>query len=160
MDNFSFDSVDQFLEAVKTDQASDKKEAMECISSVLNQENTIAVPLVMGEMIDEFVENYGDVSLKAISLYVLSLWMDVHANVIKDNCSEGAFDNAMLATSDMAKISTAFCIIQQLGIFGEEDDWKYLILKQSADKLVDDCKKKGIKVGDFLNDISEQTNEF
>lgn len=156
MESFSFESVNQFLQAVGQDQAADKQQAMDCISDVLKQDNAIAVPLVLGEMLDKFFDKYGDAPLKAISLYVLSMWIDVHTSVIKDNCSEGEIDNAMLATSDMTKLSTAFVLMQQVGIFGEDDEWTNLILKQSAEKLVNDCKNKGIKVGDYLKSIKEE----
>lgn len=146
----SFNSVDDFLRAARAAKKEDETSIHEKLSVILDDAATFAVPPDFLEIIEEYLEDYGDEALKAISMFCLGKWIQVHQDMLQQHIAHDSMESALWTMNDLSKLSFLLQGIADLGSFGGDDQWKEMIKKTVGQAVMEHCEERNISPRDLL----------
>lgn len=139
--SFSFDSVNDFIGKVKEARAKrekDREPIHEAIGDQIDDPRLIGVPPAVADQVYELVQDFGDEALRQIALFALGRWYAVHTSVVEDLLEKKHTLAALSATLDGGRISNAIELLEAVGSFGGDDDWRAM-LKEKLTEAVDEA---------------------
>lgn len=137
----SFSSVDDFLRKAREAKADFRPEVKEAIDEHFEDPHLVSVPPELADTFDSLLERYGDESLRQISLFAMSKWFELHTAHIEALLAQENVQAAIAMTMDATKISQTIAMLEMVGSFGGDDDWREMA-KQAAIGLVNDSLNK------------------
>jgi len=152
MADFSFDNVGDFLHAVNSVKARDMETISSKLSAVLDDRSTVSVPPSLSLAIEGLLETYGDETFRAIAMFCLGKWIEMHSGIMEDHLITGDMEAALWAMNDISRLSMALRTIDETGSFGGDDDWRAMVKAKVASAVLDSCEERGINPEDFLGD--------
>lgn len=99
----------------------------ERISEYLDDPHMVGVSPEMADAIDTLLEKYGDEALRQVGLFCLGKWFAVHTGVVEDLVKMERIPAAMSSIMDATRISDAIALLESVGSFGGDDDWKKML---------------------------------
>lgn len=133
--SFSFNSVDDFLRKAGEAKSEQRAEAHSWAQDFLNDPHTIGVPVEMADTIGVLIERYGDEALRQIALFCLGKWYGVHAGVIEEMISTEDTAASIAGAMDAARLSSAIQLLETVGSFGGDEDWREMLRESIADEI-------------------------
>ena len=149
-----FSSVNDFLRKA----ASAKEEKLQAIDNGLidfiDDPSLVGVPLEVSETIEKLLYTYGDETFKQIGLFCLGKWLSVHSELIDDHIKNDCHNEALHTMNDIGKLSAAMQIVEQIGSFGGDDEWRRM-LRQTISRCVlekiEDNRSNTSSLEDYLS---------
>lgn len=124
---FSFSSVEDFLRKTREAKTKQRPEVEERISEYLDDPHMVGVSPEMADAIDTLLEKYGDEALRQVGLFCLGKWFAVHTGVVEDLVKMERIPAAMSSIMDATRISDAIALLESVGSFGGDDEWKKML---------------------------------
>lgn len=122
-----FSSVDDFLRKA----ALAKKEKLQTIDDELadfiDDPSVVGVPTELAATIEQLLYTYGDETFKQIGLFCFGKWLAIHSELVDDHKQNESWDEALHTMNDVGKLSAAMQIIEQIGSFGGDDEWRRML---------------------------------
>ena len=146
----SFNSVNDFLRAARAAKKDDETSIQRRLSEVLDDASTFAVPPDFLEIIEEYLEEYGDEALRAIAMFCLGKWTQIHQDMLQQHLSHGAIESALWTMNDLSKLSFILQGVADLGSFGGDDQWREMIKKTVGQAVMEHCEEQQISPRDLL----------
>jgi hypothetical protein len=125
--SFSFSSVEDFLRKTRDAKTKQRPEIDERVRDYLEDPHLVGVAPSIADMLDDLLRKYGDESIRQIALFCLGKWFSIHAGVIEDLVKNEEVPAAMSASMDAARISDAIALLESVGSFGGDGDWKKML---------------------------------
>lgn len=147
----AFNSVNDFLKAARAAKAEDKSSIHDRLDAILDDASTFAVPPDMLEILEEYLKDYGDESLKAIAMFCLGKWIQLHQDMLQDHIAHGSMECALWTMNDLAKLSFILQGIADLGSFTGDDKWKEMIKATVGQAVMEHCEERQISPDDLLS---------
>lgn len=97
------------------------------VHDYLDDPYVIGVSPELADQIEAMLVQYGDEALRQIGLFCLGKWFAVHTGIIEELSKTERFAAAMSATMDATRITDAIALLESVGSFGGEDDWKAML---------------------------------
>ncbi len=141
--SFSFSSVEDFLRKTRDAKTKQRPEIDERVRDYLEDPHLVGVAPVIADMLDDMLHKYGDESIRQIALFCLGKWFSIHAGVIEDLVKNEQVPAAMSSSMDAARISDAIALLESVGSFGGDDDWKKMLHETLVSAVNDAMNQKG-----------------
>lgn len=160
--DFSFDSVGKFLQQVQGAKAKKKQVVEDALEPLLSDPDTFAISPVIGKLVDKEVEGYGDEALRQICIVVLGKWIDFHRGFLEEHVQNDAVPEALLTMRDVSILTTAIKLLEQVGSFGGDDDYRQAMHKQINQAVLEQIEEMGKDPEEVFNgeDNEEQFRQF
>ena len=150
-----FSSVGDFLRQAATAKQ-DKRQAIDDhLVPFMEDPGTVGVPPELGASIETLLEAYGDETYRQIALFCLGKWHQTHCSVLQqhienDGTSE-MLSEMLMVMSDISKLSTVLMIMEQVGSFGGDDDWRKMLRTIVGQSVLETIEEKGISFDSIFN---------
>lgn len=92
----------------------------------------------MADSIGDLVETYGDEALRQIALFCLGKWFAVHGGIVEQYVENQDTSKAIASVMDATRISDAIALLESVGSFGGDEDWRQM-LHESVVSAVNDA---------------------
>lgn len=149
--DFSFDSVSHFLQQVRGAKA-DKRAAIDKdLEPLLDDPATFAMAPDAAMLLDKALEDYGDEALKQTAIVALGKWVELHQGWLEEHIHNGAMHEAVMTASDMAKLIEALRLMEGVGSFGGDDDYRSAMKQQINQAVLEQLEESGKDPADLFD---------
>jgi hypothetical protein len=140
---FSPDSVDGFLKAVRQAKSAKRQAVDAGLSDQLSDPDCIGVPADFSRSVDALIERYGDEALRSIALWAIGRWTQIHQRILEQRMITGDLQGTALASSDLARLTTALRSASEVGSFGGDDDWRAMLKEDLGQAVLEIMEELG-----------------
>lgn len=148
---FPSNSVNDFLRKVQGAKAKQREAVETGLEPLLSDPATFVVSPEIARLIDDSCERYGDEAYKQIAMVALGKWLEVHNGCIQEHMISEDHTAAMLSMSDAAKITTALRILEDIGSFGGDDDYRAAMRQEINQAVLEGLEEVGRNPEDFFH---------
>jgi hypothetical protein len=141
--DFSFDSVDKFLQQAQAAKASQRKAIDKGMEPLLDDPATFAIAPDAADLLDQSLENYGDEALKQMAIVAMGKWVGLHQEWLEQHIAHESAPEAALTASDMTKIVQAIRLLEDVGSFGGDEDYRKAIKEQINQAVLERLEEDG-----------------
>ena len=138
-----FSSVNDFLRKA----AFAKKEKLKAIEDDLvdfiDDPSVAGVPVELWDNMEKLLHAYGDETFRQIALFALGKWLDIHAELVEDHSENECWDEALHTMNDIGKLSSVMQIIEQIGSFGGDDEWRAMLRSTISHSILEKREEDG-----------------
>ena len=150
-----FSSVGDFLRQAATAKQ-DKRQAIDDhLVPFMEDPGTVGVPPELGASIETLLEAYGDETYRQIALFCLGKWHQTHCSVLQQHIENDGtsqmLSEMLMVMSDISKLSTVLMIMEQVGSFGGDDDWRKMLRTIVGQSVLETIEEKGISFDSIFN---------
>lgn len=149
--DFSFESVGRFLQQVQGAKEQQRKAVEDGLEPLLNDPATFAIAPEMGTMIEAEVEKYGDEALRQLCIVTLGKWLDFHQGFLQEHIDNDAVPEALLTMRDISSLNTALHIVEGVGSFGGDEDYRAAMRKQINQAVLENIEETGRDALEMFN---------
>ena len=146
-----FNSVDDFLRKTREAKNKQRPDVEQFIDEEFDDPYLVGVPPHLSDKIQQWIEDYGDEPLKEIALFCLSQWYQIHAAAIAQLMGEEKEQAALSSTLDMGKVAQAIALLENVGSFCGNDEWKEMLKELAVGELNDEFNKR-----DFPDEFDDE----
>lgn len=150
--NFSFDSVSSFLRQAQEAKSEERMVIDNSLSPLLADPSTFAIAPDAAEMLEASYERYGDEALKAMAIVALGKWVELHGKLLEEHMINGSSQEAVMTACDMTKLVEALRLLQDVGSFGGDEDYRKAIKKQINQAVLEQLEENGLDAETAFND--------
>lgn len=150
-----FSSVNDFLKKASSAKNSDRKAIDDALGPMLDDPGTIGVSVELADVIDDYYEKYGDEAFKQIGMFCLGRWINVHAELIDNYKNTDSWSEAMVATADMARISSVLHILGSIGSFGGDEDWRNMLRAIITQTVIEKMEESGESLYNIMSTFND-----
>lgn len=144
--NFSFDSVDGFLRQAHKAKQSQRDAIDKGLEPLLDDPATFAILPDLADLIDRDLEAYGDEVLKQTAAVALGKWVHCHQEWLQQHIEHEAAPEAAMTAADMAKLVQAVRLIEEVGSFGGDEDYRKAAKKAINQAVLEKLEAEGRSV--------------
>lgn len=141
--NFSFDSVGNFLRRAQEAKADKRAAIDEGLSPLLTDPATFAIAPDAADLLEKSLERYGDEALKSMAIVALGKWVELHGTWLEQHMLNGSMQEAVLTACDMTKLTQAIRLMEEVGSFGGDDDYRKAIRGQINQAVLEKLEEEG-----------------
>ena len=153
--NFSFDSVGNFLRKAKEAKASKRAAIDEGLFPLLTDPSTFAIAPDAADLLEKSLERYGDEALKAMAIVALGKWVELHGTWLEQHMLNGAIQEAVLTACDMNKLTQAVRLMEDVGSFGGDDDYRAAMRQQINQAVLERLEEAGEEPSDIFDPYTD-----
>jgi len=153
--NFSFDSVGNFLRKTQEAKASKRAAIDEGLSPLLTDPSTFAIAPDAADLLEKSLERYGDEALKAMAIVALGKWVELHGTWLEQHMLNGAMQEAVLTACDMSKLTQAVRLMEDVGSFGGDDDYRAAMREQINQAVLERLEETGEEPSDIFDPYTD-----
>lgn len=85
---------------------------------------TVGIPPELAASIETLLEAHGDEAYRQIALFCIGKWHKIHCEVLQQHIENDGISEMLMVMSDISKLSTVLMVLEQVGSFGGDDDWR------------------------------------
>ena len=150
-----FSSVGDFLRQAATAKQ-DKRQAIDDqLIPFMEDPGTVGIPPDLATSIEALLEAYGDETYRQIALFCLGKWHQTHCSVLQQHIeNDGTSEmlrEMLMVMSDMSNLSTVLMILEQVGSFDGDDDWRKMLRTIVGQSVLETIEEKGISFDSIFN---------
>lgn len=151
----AFDSVGSFLKHVQLAKSSSYQTVSDQLEPFMTDPSAFAIDPRMGQFIDDEVESYGDEALKQLTIVALGKWLEFHQGFLQEHMDNGAVPEALLTMRDISTLTAAIRLIEEVGSFGGDEDYRKAKHKQISQAVLENIEESGRSPEEVFNGESE-----
>ena len=148
--NFPSDSVNDFLRRVQGAKAKQREVVETNLDPLLSDPATFAVDPALARMMDDACERYGDEAYKQVAMVAIGKWLDLHNAYIQEHVNLGDCSAALFGMSDATKLTTVLRLMEEVGSFGGDDDYRQAMREQINQAVLEGLEEAGRSPEDFF----------
>jgi hypothetical protein len=141
--DFSFDSVNRFLQEVSGAKADRREAVNKGMAPLLDDPSTFIMAPDAANLLDGALEKYGDEALKQTAIVALGKWVVCHEEWLEQHIMNESAPEAALTAADMTKIAQAIRLIEDVGSFGGDEDYRKAVKKQINQAVLEKLEEEG-----------------
>jgi hypothetical protein len=146
-----FSSVGDFLRQAATAKQ-DKRQAIDDrLTPFMEDPGTVGIPPVLATSIEALLEAHGDETYRQIALFCLGKWHQIHCEVLQQHIENDGTSEMLMVMSDISKLSTVLMVLDQVGSFGGDDDWRKMLRTIVGQSVLETIEEKGISFDSIFN---------
>ena len=149
--NFSFDSVGDFFRKTREAKADKRAAIDEGLSPLLTDPSTFAIAPDAADLLEKSLERYGDEALKAMAIVALGKWVELHGTWLEQHMLNGSVQEAVLTACDMTKLTQAVRLLEDVGSFGGDDDYRAAMRQQINQAVLERLEETGEEPSEFFD---------
>jgi hypothetical protein len=139
-----FSSVGDFLRQAATAKQ-DKRQAIDDhLEPFMEDPATVGIPPDLATAIETLLETYGDETYRQIALFCLGKWHQTHCGILQQHIENDGTSEMLMVMSDISKLSTVLMVLEQVGSFGGDDDWRKMLRAIVGQSVLETIEEKGI----------------
>ena len=139
-----FSSVADFLRQAATAKQ-DKRQAIDDqLIPFMEDPATVGIPPDLATAIETLLETYGDETYRQIALFCLGKWHQTHCGILQQHIENDGTSEMLMVMSDISKLSTVLMVLEQVGSFGGDDDWRKMLRTIVGQSVLETIEEKGI----------------
>lgn len=138
-----FSSVGDFLRKAASAKQDKRKVIDENLAPFLEDPATIGIPPDLSECLEALMEEHGDETLRQVALFCIGKWHRVHAEILQQHIENDGISEALLTMSDLSKLSTVLMLLEQVGSFGGDEDWRKMLRHIVGQTLLEHLEEEG-----------------
>jgi len=142
MDN-PLDNVADFLQHIRQGKARKRQVIDTATAPLLSDPATFAMPVEASQTLDSHVQRFGDEPLKQYAIVALGKWVNFHQEWLEQHIAHGSAAEAALTAADLTKIVQAIRIIEEVGSFGGDEDYRKEMKQQINQAILEDLEENG-----------------
>lgn len=147
-----FDSVGRFLEHVQQGKARKRQVIDGATAALLNDPATFSMPPASADLLGDTVERFGDEALKQHAIVALGKWATFHQEWLDQHIAHEKAPEAALTASDLTKIVQAIKIIEDVGSFGGDEDYRKAMKEQINQAILEGLEENGCDPEEVFRD--------
>lgn len=141
--NFSFDSVDSFLQQAARAKQEQRDAIDNGLEPFLNDPATFAILPSLADLMDRHLEAYGDESLKQLAAVAIGKWIQLHQDWLQQHIEHEAAPEVAMTAADMTKLVQAVRLIEEVGSFGGDEDYRRAAKEQINQAILETLEDQG-----------------
>lgn len=145
-----FSSVGDFLRKAATAKQDKRKAIDEGLVPFLEDPATIGVPPSLANALEELLEQYGDEAYRQTALFCIGKWHSAHTEILQEHVDNDGMSEALLTMSDLSKLSTILLLLEQVGSFGGDEQWRKMLRKVVGQSVLEHLEEEGISPDAFF----------
>ena len=146
-----FSSVGDFLRQAASAKQ-DKRQAIDDrLEPFMEDPSTVGIPPELATAIETLLEAHGDETYRQIALFCLGKWHQTHCEVLQQHIENDGTSEMLMVMSDISKLSTVLMIMEQVGSFGGDDDWRKMLRAIIGQSVLETIEEKGISFDSIFN---------
>jgi len=146
-----FSSVGDFLRKTATAKQNKRKVIDEGLEPFLEDPATIGVPPSLANALEELLEQFGDEAYRQAALFCTGKWHRIHTEVLEQHVENNGMAEALLTMSDISKLSTVLLLLEQVGSFGGDEQWRKMLRKIVGQSLLEHLEEEGTDPESFFS---------
>lgn len=140
----SFNSVNDFLKAARSAKQQTESLISEELSPMLDDKHTVAVTPELFTLIDELQNLYGDETLRAIIMFCIGKWINVHRERLEDYLHLGNVGAGLWVMNDLSKLHLFLSSLDEIRSFDGDEEWRKMIKEVVSKAVMETCEERGI----------------
>lgn len=153
--NFSFDSVGDFFRKTQEAKAGKRAAIDEGLSPLLTDPSTFAIAPDAADLLEKSLERYGDEALKAMAIVAIGKWVELHGTWLEQHMLNGSIQEAVLTACDMTKLTQAVRLLEDVGSFGGDDDYRAAMRQQINQAVLERLEETGEDPADIFDPYND-----
>lgn len=153
------DNVGSFLKAVEQGKARKKQLIDRSTAFFLDDLSTYAMPPEAAIALDKTVEHYGDEALKQCAVVAIGKWINIHQDLLQQHIDHGNTAEASMTTADMTKLVQALRMIEEVGSFGGDEDYRKAMKQQINQAILETLEEDGRDPEEVFGNNGETFND-
>ena len=146
-----FSSVGDFLRQAASAKQDKRNVIDEGLAPFLEDPATIGVPPSLSEALEALLEEFGDEAYRQAALFCTGRWHRIHTEVLQEHIDNDGMSEALLTMSDLSKLSTVLLLLEQVGSFGGDDQWRKMLRKIVGQSLLEHLEEEGTDPESFFS---------
>jgi len=146
-----FSSVGDFLRKTATAKQNKRKVIDEGLEPFLGDPATIGVPPSLANALEELLEQFGDEAYRQAALFCTGKWHHIHTEVLEQHVENNGMAEALLTMSDISKLSTVLLLLEQVGSFGGDEQWRKMLRKIVGQSILEHLEEEGTDPESFFS---------
>lgn len=148
----SFDSVDAFLQSVRSSKGDQRQAIEESLKPMLHSPSTYAVPPALARQIHQLVESYGDEAWKQTAMFCICYWTSFHKDSVEATTDRYA---ALWQMADLTTLRHCLELIDSITAFKGEEQWRKMLQEEVGQAVLEACEEQDITVEEWLDRLSD-----
>ena len=146
-----FSSVGDFLRQAATAKQ-DKRQAIDDqLMPFMEDPATVGIPPNLATAIETLLETYGDETYRQIALFCIGKWHQAHCEILQQHIENDGTSEMLMTMGDISKLSTVLMILEQIGSFGGDDQWRKMLRTIVGQSVLETLEEKGISFDSIFN---------
>lgn len=146
-----FSSVNDFIRKATSAKGNELEAIDKGLVPFLDDPAIVGVTPEIYSAIDKLFQTYGDEAFRQIGLFCLSKWLDLHSDTAGDHVATESWSEALHTMNDIGKLSSAMQIVEQIGSFAGDDQWRKM-LRETVSKAIIEEVEEGSERAKSLKD--------
>lgn len=146
-----FSSVGDFLRKAGAAK-DDKRQAIDDhLMPFMEDRNTVGIPPDLAVSIEALLDAYGDETYRQVAMFCIGKWHQKHCEILQQHVENDGISEGLMVMSDVSKLSTVLMILEQVGSFGGDDDWRKMLRTIVGQSVLEAIEEKGVSLDSIFN---------
>lgn len=141
--DFSFDSVSKFLQQAQEAKDGQRAAISRGMEPLLSDPTVFAIAPDAANALDKAMEDYGDEALKQTALVAMGKWCELHQEWLEQHIMHDSASEAAMTASDMVKIVQAIKLLEEVGSFSGDEDYRNAMKQQINQAVLEKLEEDG-----------------
>ena len=146
-----FSSVGDFLRQAATAKQDKRQVIDDHLEPFMEDPATVGIPPDLATAIETLLETYGDETYRQIALFCLGKWHQAHCEILQQHIENDGTSEMLMTMGDISKLSTVLMILEQVGSFGGDDEWRKMLRTIVGQSVLETLEEKGISFDSIFN---------
>lgn len=149
--DFSFDSVSKFLQQAQEAKDGQRAAISRGMEPLLSDPAVFAIAPDAANALDKAMEDYGDEALKQTALVAMGKWCELHQEWLEQHIMHDSASEAAMTASDMVKIVQAIKLLEEVGSFSGDEDYRNAMKQQINQAVLEKLEEDGRDVNEVFS---------
>lgn len=141
--DFSFNSVNNFLQQAQAAKDGQRAAISRGMEPLLNDPAVFAIAPDAANALDKATEAYGDEALKQMAIVAMGKWCELHQEWLNQHIMHESAPEAAVTAADMTKIVQAIRLLEDVGSFGGDENYRKAIKEQINQAVLEQLEEDG-----------------
>jgi len=107
------------------------------VSDHLSDPGVVGLPPALAKTIEKLVDEFGDETYRQLAMFSLGKWFEHHILSIDKLFQDNHVDGACSALMDATRISDALHLLNEIGSFKGDEEWKAMLNEEISQTLLE-----------------------
>ena len=146
-----FSSVGDFLRKAASAKQDRRQAIDENLAPFLEDPAVAGVPPSLATTFKDLFEQYGDEVYRQIAIFCIGKWHTIHTEILQEHVDNNSVPEALLTMSDLSRLCSALQILEQVGSFSGDEEWRTMLKKLVGQAVLEGIEEIGHDPNSFFH---------
>jgi len=107
------------------------------VNDHLSDPGVVGLPPALAKTVEKLVDEFGDETYRQLAMFSLGKWFEHHILSIDQLFQDSHVDGACSALMDATRISDALHLLNEIGSFEGDEEWKAMLNEEISQTLLE-----------------------